>query len=198
MNALPQTAQPWVTEAEYLAYCEAHPEEKFELIDGEIVAMTGASRNHNLIIGNLYIEFSRKLKEVGSQCLPFFESLKVKAGENENFFYPDIVVDCSSENKYMAAKPVIIVEVLSNSTRAVDLTVKLSDYQTILTLKEYVIIEQDFIHVSIYRKRDNWRPVEYISRDDVISFESLDLTLSMMEIYDRVVFKTRNLKIVRK
>ena len=188
MNALPQTAQPWVTEAEYLAYCEAHPEEKFELIDGEIVAMAGASRNHNLITGNIFALMRPHLRNSG--CFVFASDWKVKV--EYNFYYPDIVVDCDSDDN----QPRLIVEVLSESTKNIDLSIKLEDYQKIPSLQEYVVVEQSAKFILVYRKKALWKGQIY--QDGDIYLESIDLTLSVADIYDEVVFKTRNLKIVSK
>ena len=188
MNPLPQTTQAWVTEAEYLAYCEAYPEEKFELIDGEIVAMAGASFNHNLITSNLTALIHPHLGD--SNCFVFASDWKVKV--EYNFYYPDIVVDCDPHNH----QPRLIVEVLSESTKNVDLSIKLEDYQKIPSLQEYVVVEQNTKIILVFRRKDQWKGQIY--RNGNIYFESIDLTLSIEDIYRRVVLKTRNLKLVSK
>lgn len=188
MNALPQPAQQWVTEAEYLQHCEDHPEEKFELIDGEIVAMAGASLNHNLIKSNLSALIRPHLRHSG--CFVFTSDWKVKV--EHNFYLPDVVVDCDPHNN----QPKLIVEILSESTRNVDLSIKLEDYQKITSLQEYVIIEQNAKLILVYRRKDQWKGQMY--QDGDIYFESIDLTLSVEDIYDEVLFKRRKpqLKIV--
>lgn len=188
MNAHPQTTQQWVTEAEYLQYCEEYPEEKFELIDGEIVAMAGASRNHNLITGNIFVLLHQYLSN--SDCFVFASDWKVKI--EHNFYFPDIVVDCNSNNN----EPKLIVEILSESTRNIDLSIKLEDYQKIPSLQEYIVVEQNAKFILIYRRKDEWKGQVY--QDGNIYLESIDLTLSMEDIYQRVVLKKRNLKILSK
>lgn len=188
MNALPQPAQQWVTEAEYLQHCEDHPEEKFELIDGEIVAMAGASRNHNLISTNLTMSLGFHLQD--TDCSVLSGDWKVKTGYN--FYLPDIVVDCDSDDN----QPKLIVEILSESTRNVDLSIKLEDYQKIPSLQEYVVVEQSAKLILVYRRKDQWKGQVYQNED--VYLESIDLLLSMELIYRKIAFKARKpqLKIV--
>jgi Uma2 family endonuclease len=80
---------------------------------------------------------------------------------------------------------VIIVEVLSQSTRRIDQTTKRLSYINIPSLLEYVLIEQDFVQIEVTRKSNSWRPSHYFLGDE-ITFEAIDLTLSVEEIYDRV------------
>jgi Uma2 family endonuclease len=156
---------------------------KHELINGTIYAMAGASANHERISGNLYSEFRNHLK--GSPCEPFGSDMKLKI--KSNFFYPDVMVDCDFDNSepYFTETPIIIVEVLSKSTRKTDETLKLMSYINISSLKEYVIIEQDIVDVQVLRRSEGWISRHYFLGDD-ITFESIDLTLSVEEIYYRV------------
>lgn len=184
MNALPQAAPRWIDEAEYLQYCEQYPENKFELIDGEIVAMAGASLNHNILVSNLTTLFNNHLAD--TPCLVLASDWKVRV--EHNFYYPDVVVDCDSENH----QPKLIVEVLSDSTRSIDLSVKLEDYQKIPSLQEYVVIEQAAKLVMVYRRKNHWQAEIYQSGDIVL--ESIGLTVSVENIYRKVIFKVRNLR----
>jgi Uma2 family endonuclease len=156
---------------------------KHELIDGVIYAMAGASANHERLSGNLYSEFRSHLK--GSPCEPFGSDMKLKI--NNNFFYPDVMVDCHFDNSepYFTETPIIIVEVLSKSTRKTDETLKLMSYINIPSLKEYVIVEQDIVDVQVLRRSEGWISRHYFLGDDV-TFESIALTLSVEEIYYRV------------
>lgn len=156
---------------------------KHELIDGCVYAMAGASANHERISGNIYAEFRNHLK--GSPCEPFGSDMKVKAGSN--FFYPDVIVDCHFDESqpYYTESPVIIVEVLSKATRKTDETVKLLSYINIPSLQEYVLIEQDYVDIQVIRRSESWLPRHYFLGDE-ITFESIDLTLPVEEIYSRV------------
>ena len=156
---------------------------KHEFVDGQVYAMAGASINHERISGNIFGELRNHLK--GSPCEALSSDMKVKV--RDNFYYPDVLVDCKfdSATPYYSETPVIIVEVLSRSTRKLDETKKLVEYLNIPTLQEYVLIEQDFADVTVYRKSDDWRSKHYFLGDD-ITFESINFTVSVEEIYDRV------------
>ncbi|WP_342665867.1 Uma2 family endonuclease [Methylomicrobium lacus] len=111
--------------------------------------------------------------------------MKVRLGKD--YVYPDVLVDCSkmSGDDYFSTSPIIIVEVLSRATRKTDTTTKLVRYLNLPSLQEYVLIEQDIVSVEVLRKSNNWR-TEYYSLDDSVTFESIGLTLTVEEIYDRV------------
>lgn len=156
---------------------------KYELVDGAIYAMVGASANHERISGNVAAEFRSHLKK--TPCESFSSDMKVKVGSR--FFYPDVLVDCHfDESKpYYTESPVIIVEVLSKSTRRMDETIKLMSYINIPSLQEYVLIEQDFVDIEVVRRSEGWQPRHYFLGDQV-HFEAINLTLSVEEIYSRV------------
>lgn len=168
------------SEAEYLAG-EEISEIKHEYIDGQVYAMSGASANHNRLAGNVHTAFNVHLK--GKPCQPYTSDMKVKIGSR--YFYPDVMVDCSDVEGYFTETPVILVEVLSKSTKQIDKTIKLNSYIQIPTLQEYVLIEQDSVEIEILRRKTGWQP-EYYFLGDRLSFESIALILTVEEIYDRV------------
>ena len=172
----------YLTEEEYLA-TEVASEVKREFIDGQVYAMAGAGYNHNCISANVLREFNSHLK--GTPCATFMSDMKVRLGKN--YVYPDVVVDCDkmAGNDYFSTAPVIIVEVLSRSTRKMDTTVKLLRYINLPSLQEYVLIEPDIVSVQVLRKSNNWLS-EYYFLGDLVTFESIGLTLMVEEIYDRV------------
>jgi Uma2 family endonuclease len=171
-----------MTEEEYLA-SEPYSEVRREYIDGRAYAMDGSKRNHNILSGNISREFGNHLK--GSPCAIFSADIKVALGKN--YVYPDVIVDCANAegDGYFAISPVIIVEVLSKSTKKMDTTTKLIHYINLPTLKEYVLVEQDSVCVQVLRKRNYWQS-EYFYLGDNVTFESIGLTLTVEEIYDRV------------
>lgn len=175
-------AQSLISEQEYLAG-ELASEIKHEYIDGAVYAMAGASANHVRIVANLVAKLHPHLANTG--CEPFFSDMKVKAGNN--FFYPDVIVDCGKENgdAYYTNTPVIIIEVLSKSTRKTDKALKRLAYQSLPSLQEYVLIEQDFVDVEICRRANHWRS-EHCFLGENICFMSIDLTMPVEEIYARV------------
>ncbi|MDO9168215.1 MAG: Uma2 family endonuclease [Methylobacter sp.] len=172
----------WISEDAYLQG-ERLSDIKHEYIDGAVYAMAGASKNHQRITANVSGELWTQLKN--TPCEAFASDIKVRVGGQ--FFYPDVMVVCEddSDNAYYTETPVIIVEVLSKSTRRMDETAKKFAYQTLPTLQEYVLIEQDFVDVEVCRKSEGWVSRHYFMGDNV-TFESVGLTLSIADIYQRV------------
>lgn len=170
----------------YLANYADSRQPRYELIGGEIFAMVGASGKHILIAGNLHTALNVHLK--GKKCVPFMESLKVYI-DDSNYFYPDLVVDCGYDDSLpdYASQPVMVVEVLSPSTRKFDLTTKFEQYKTLNSLQEYVLIEQSAMQVSVFRRSQDWAVTHYFAGDGVV-FESVGLSLPIEEIYERIVF----------
>jgi Uma2 family endonuclease len=158
---------------------------KHEYVDGEVHAMAGASKNHDRIAGNVFRKFGNHLEN--SPCEPFGSDMKVRTPTG-SYRYPDCMVVCADDeiDDYYTQSPVILVEVISRSTRKTDLQTKRLEYINIPTLEEYVLIEQDYVQVTVYRLSDNWRPTYYFLEDEV-TFESIELTLPVAEIYHRVV-----------
>ena len=156
---------------------------KHELIDGCIYAMAAASANHERIALNMLRKFGNHLEN--KPCEPFGSDMKLNI--NSNFFYPDVIVDCNFDNStpYFTQTPIIIVEVLSKSTRKTDTTLKLLSYINIASLKEYVLIEQDIVDIQVLRRSEGWITKHYYLGDEV-TFEAIGLTLSVADIYDRV------------
>lgn len=161
---------------------------RYEMIDGLIYAMSGGSLNHSRIIRNLLSNFDSHLR--GKPCEVFAENVRVKMTQKigrSDYVYPDLVVDCTpqkAENN-MLTTPVLIVEVLSNSTRHKDENAKFHAYIQIPTVQEYVIIEQDVAKIEIQRRRTNWTIEKFLLGDNV-TFESIGLTVKATDIYEKV------------
>ena len=174
---------PPYSEQEYLD-SELISPVKREFINGDVYAMAGASTNHNRIVANLVGELRSGLKN--TPCEPFASDMKVQV--DSNFFYPDVLVVCDHKTNDLGVTdaPLILVEVLSKSTRQIDHTLKRTAYQQLPSLLEYVVIEQDFVDVEVCRKKDHWKSEHYYLGDEVF-FESIDFRLPVVEIYERVV-----------
>ncbi len=172
----------YMTEEEYLAQ-EKQASVKHEYIDGQVYAMAGAKASHNRIVGNFYRKVGNYLEH--KPCQPYVSDMQVKVGSK--YFYPDVLVDCSnlSDESTFTETPILIIEVLSKSTRRTDETTKRMAYMQIETLLEYVLIEQDFVKVEVMRKNQHWQSFKYYLSDE-IHFESIDLCLKVEEIYERV------------
>ena len=163
---------------------------KYEYIDGEVYAMAGTSQNHSRITGNFVNALLNHLQD--SDCEPYSENIKVRA-EEEVFYYPDILVTCEGEfkNKYFCEEPILIVEVISPSTKQIDRREKLRAYQQMPSVQEYVIVEQEKISVEIHRRQPdgNWITYFFTRTDTEFTLESVDLTLQLSEVYRRVTFE---------
>jgi Uma2 family endonuclease len=156
---------------------------KHQLIDDEVYAMAGASENHNLLALNIASELKNQLK--GTPCRTFMADMKVSVADD--FYYPDVMVVCAAdnENEYYKKSPVIIVEVLSKTTRKFDQTSKRLRCQAIPTLEEYVLIEQDKGEIQVFSRNQNWQSLYYYLGDR-ITFQSLGITVSVEDIYYQV------------
>ena len=177
------TKYNFISEQDYLAG-ELQSDVRHEYIDGEVYAMAGAHKDHNRIAGEVFRILANHLQD--NPCQPYASDMKVKV--DKSFFYPDVMVDCSGkEEDYYTEFPTIIVEVLSKSTRQHDKTFKRQAYFQIPSLQEYILIEQDFVEIERwYKTQDNhWEQSVHYLGDD-ITFASLNLTVTVEDIYRRV------------
>ncbi len=172
-----------MTAEEYLAG-ELISEIKHEYEGGYVYAMAGASKNHEKIIFNLARKLGNHLEN--APCDVYTSNIKVYVNKTK-FYYPDVMVVCGddNDNDYYTEQPILIVEVLSDSTQRKDRTIKRWAYQSLPSLQEYVLIEQDFVEVEVSRRSVNWQSQHYFLGDDIF-FASLDLKVSVEEIYRRV------------
>jgi len=175
---------------EYLAL-ERRAATKSEFFAGEIFAMTGASRNHNLIVANLVRELTLQLK--GRPCETYPSDMRVKVNATGLYTYPDLAVVCGppqfdDEQKDTLLNPTLIIEVLSISTEGYDRGKKFAHYRKIESLAEYLLVSQDKFHVDRYvRQPDNqWLLAEWDGLQSRIPFTSIDCSVDMAEIYDKV------------
>lgn len=149
--ALPQT-KPSL--AEYLEW-ENRQDGRHEFHRGGIFAMVGVSRVHGIASGNIFVALKQHLK--GSSCRVFTESLKVQVAE-DSIFYPDVFVTCDPadlQTDYVFRAPTLIVEVLSESTKAFDRGLKFAFYRRLSSLKEYLLVDPDTRLVELFRRGDD-------------------------------------------
>ncbi len=182
--------QTYYTAEEYLAL-ERSASYKSEFHDGQIYAMTGASREHNLITVNIARELSVQLKK--RPCEAYSNDMRVKAADAHSYHYPDIVVVCSTpqfEDAHIDTllNPTVLIEVLSPSTEAYDRGGKFAHYRKIASLREYLLVTQDQPSIERYvRQGDVWILTEAVGLDASMPLESIDCILSLREVYDKVL-----------
>ncbi|MGL5807845.1 MAG: Uma2 family endonuclease [Xenococcaceae cyanobacterium] len=164
---------------------------KHEYVVGQIFAMTGASRQHNLIAGNIYAFLRDRLR--GSGCRTFISDMKVRLQTRQQnadlFYYPDVVVSCdrNDNQKFFLTSPCWIFEILSPSTETIDRREKRLNYQNIDSLQEYILVSQDESRVEIYRKDGdgNWL-IKIMQPEENLELDSVNLTLTLANIYEDV------------
>lgn len=162
---------------------------KHEYLQGQIVAMAGASKSHVIITGNISAMLVNHLR--GKGCISYAVDMKVRLPELNLFYYPDLTVTCDDRDRGshqdFIFHPKLIVEVLSNSTEAFDRGDKFSDYKSIAELEEYVLVHQQQVLVECYqRKSDNlWVPQIYRAGEQV-EFSSIGLICAIADLYENL------------
>lgn len=151
--------EPFLTPEEYLAL-ERRAATKSEYYGGEIVAMAGASWDHNLIPGDAYREIATRLRR--SACQPVTNDMRVWIPSHSVYTYPDIVIVCGEPQFQDAAvdtllNPTLIIEVLSPSTAAHDQGQKFAPYRSLPSLHEYLLITQNEPRLALYRRDPDGR-----------------------------------------
>ena len=189
-----------ISPEEYLTL-ERESSEKSEYFDGEMFAMAGASREHNQISSNIVRLLGNDLLE--KPCSVFSSDMKVKIAETGKYTYPDIVVVCGDEqyedeNSDVLLNPLVIIEILSDSTEAYDRGDKFLHYQLIDSFSEYLLISQYFCKVEKFSRQtsDTWIYSKYINMKESLSIESLKSELLLSEIYRKVNLRRHYLNIL--
>ena len=164
---------------------------KSEYFDGEIFAMGGASPRHVLIVTNLVVELRDGLRD--RPCTVYSADLRVRVSPDGLDTYPDVVVVCGKlefhdDERDTLTNPLLIIEVLSKTTKNYDRGEKFEQYRMIPALAEYVLIAQDKRHVEHYSKQADgtWVLSETYDPHDVVILHSIDCRLDMAEVYAKV------------
>ena len=185
--------QPYLSPQQYLAY-ERMAEFKSQYFQGEMFAMAGASREHNLIVANIVRELGNSLKHRPCEVYP--SDMRVKVTTSGLYTYPDATVVCS-EAKFeddqfdTLINPTVLFEVLSDSTESFDRGGKFRLYREIDSLKEYVMVSQDRASVECYLRQsdDRWLLKETQSLEESVTIESLEVTVPLAELYRNIRFE---------
>ncbi len=178
--------------AEYLEL-ERKAETKSEYFEGEMFAMAGASRRHGLIVVNVAAELRRQLK--GRPCEAYVSDMRLRVSPSGLYTYPDVVAVCgeaefADDQKDTLLNPNLIVEVLSDSTRDYDRGEKFQHYRSLPSLREYLTIAQDALHVEHWTRQpeDRWLLTEFGDLGKSVQLDSVGCVLSLAEVYDKVVW----------
>lgn len=181
-------AQTLFTPEEYIAQ-ERKALYKSEYLSGQIFAMSGASRAHSLITGNIFNRLYNQL--VASDCEVHSSDMRVQASPVA-YFYPDVVVACD-EPRFeddvfdTLLNPIVIIEVLSPSTAAYDRGEKFAHYRQLTSLRDYLLVSQHKFCVEHYwRQGQQSEHTEFRSPEDVLPLISIGCEISLRDIYTRV------------
>jgi Uma2 family endonuclease len=179
-----------LTPPEYLAI-ERKAEFKSEFYRGEMFAMAGANRRHNRIVTNVASALDLQTKE--RPCNVYSNDMRVLIPGTGLYTYPDVVVTCgdeqyTDEHQDTLLNPVVIIEVLSDSTEAYDRGRKFEHYQRLESVMEYVLISQTEIRVEkfVRQKDGQWLYSKYGQPDADVKLESIDCHLTLNGVYDKV------------
>lgn len=190
-----QTEKRYYTPEEYLQL-EEIAESKSEYRDGEILPMTGGTTNHNEIAGNFYANF--KFKNKGQNYKIYIGDVKLWIPRYHLYTYPDVMVIKGApvyqgSANTIVTNPLIIVEVLSTSTKSYDRTDKFRFYRSIPDLKEYIMVEQNEYYIEQYAKNTEgqWVLTEYDSEQAILSLQSIEFQLPLIDIYESIDFNIR-------
>jgi Uma2 family endonuclease len=177
-----------LSEEEYLSF-EKASQTKHEYYQGEIFAMSGAGRRHNIIFSNLFGLLAYSLK--GKSCQPFGSDMRLHIPENTLYTYPDITIYCgevkpSEKDEDTSILPTVVIEILSPSTKEYDRGTKFKLYRGIPSLREYILIDTEIINVEIFTLTTNntWQLNELKDLNDRLTIQTVDFKVSLLDIYE--------------
>lgn len=170
--------------------------EKSEFIAGRIFAMAGAGVWHNIISSNLAAEIGNQMKN--RPCLVLAGAMKVRVDAADAYFYPDLSGRCGEIELHNGRddtyrNPQFVIEILSDSTESYDRGKKFHCYQTLPSLKEYVLVWQAEAVVEVFRKDgDRWIYQLITGEGTALTLESVGCEVPLSEIYRKVTFPTEH------
>ncbi|MUG95397.1 Uma2 family endonuclease [Scytonema sp. UIC 10036] len=177
----------YISSEEYLE-AEKYSQIKHEYIDGQVFAMAGASDAHVTISLNLSFLLRNHLR--GKGCRVYAFDMKAQIETLNCYYYPDVMVTCDARDRefeYFKKFPCLIVEVLSDSTEALDRGKKFANYRHLETLQEYVLISQDTMIVECFRRNSEGRwELFSFEKDEEVHLASVDFRCPIAAIYEDV------------
>ena len=175
----------WVSVDDYLA-AEQHSQARHEYVGGVAYAMAGASDERIALCMNL--AFALRTHLHGKTCRVQMSEGKVRLriANEEIFYYPDVMVLCDPRDteRYFKRFPKVLIEVLSESTEMIDRREKFLSYRQIETLEEYILVAQDKIEVTVFRRANQWQPEILRGADDALQLPSVSFTVPLAKVYE--------------
>jgi|SRR5665213_1189478 len=189
MSSVPTT---YLTPEEYLEQ-ERKAETRSEYFQGEVFAMAGASWRHGRIVTNLIRELSVRFGE--GPCNVYSTDLRLAVSPAGLYTYPDVMVVCGEEELLdqhddTLLNPTLLIEVLSKSTKDYDRGQKFESYRRLSSLREYLTVAQEKIHIEQWMRQpdDRWVLREYSALGETIALPSIDVDLQLSDIYKKIDF----------
>lgn len=177
--------------AEYLEY-EKSTGEKHEFYKGEVFAMAGAKVPHNRIVTRLTSLLGQLLR--GKTCEPFNSDQRIHIPNNSLFTYPDISIVCGpvetlNNDDYNILNPSVIIEVSSPGTKSYDRSEKFQLYKDIPTLKEYILIDSESIHVEAFRinTKKLWEKTAYTTSYQTLAIPIVNMAIPLYDVYEGII-----------
>ncbi len=184
--------EPKMTPEAYLAFERAQLDARHELLDGDIIAMAGSSRQHNRTVANLVASLISQLR--GQPCDVYPSDMRVKIPATGLYTYPDVIALCHDPQFEDATfdtllNPSVIIEVLSPSTEAYDRGAKFAHYRSIEDLQLYILVAQDKPQIEVFRRQANgdWLLSVAEGLEARVSLDTIGCELALADVYERVI-----------
>jgi Uma2 family endonuclease len=194
-SAVAESPLPWgpqrhFTVDEYLRF-EEESLESHEYVAGYLFAMSTPVVRHEMIVMNLLSQLQSQLR--GTPCRAFSSrtKLRLKVLQDDVFYVPDVLVACGPftdeiQDARWLTEPCLVVEVVSPSTQAIDRREKALNYRHVASLEEYVVIAQQSLEITIFRRSDNWRPLVLTRPEDVFESRAVEVNVALVNIYEGI------------
>lgn len=193
--ALPQSFD-YICEEEYLAF-DRESDIRHECVAGEIIATAGGKREHSVIISNMSRSLGNQLD--GTPCTSVSSEMILHVVSAKAYRYPNVMVVCVNPQfkdyqTDIVTNPIILIEVLSQSTASVEHIEKFDEYTKIPTLQEYLLIEQNEPLIKQYIRQDDdqWLYRKTTGLDSTLELPSINCTLQLSKVYQTISFDSQN------
>lgn len=193
--AIPQPQTQRMSFDHYLEW-EAYNELRHEFYKGEVFAMAGATKVHNMLLMNMSAHWLKAVRKRG--CNLFSENVKLELLPKQYYVYPDLMLTCAPadldlKDKLLVRSPSLIVEVLSPSTASYDKGLKMDYYFQLPSLQYYVVVDSERQHIACWARADEsgtkWTYTMHSQAEEVLDLPLLGLQISVQEVYEGVSFE---------
>jgi Uma2 family endonuclease len=188
MTAMEATLKSEFISVEEYLDGEKAAETRHEFVGGHVYAMACASEEHNIIVGNIFASLHAHLR--GKACRAFMTDMRVRlaVSATDIFYYPDLMVACDARDtdRYFKRFPKVLVEVLSPDTERTDRREKFLSYTQIETLEEYILVAQETMEVTIFRRTNRWQPDVAVKPDQSLRLSSIEFAVLLSAVYEGV------------